>query len=96
MSAHFTIHQIKNISVRPGGTTGAPLLIEIRSDGSLPYSITLFTDDHVLNGRLAEAINGIVQQRAIEKRVVEVRIDAESRIYEIDYNQRPSDEEIVF
>lgn len=62
---------------------GAPLTIEIGEDvGSLPHSITLFTDDQTLADRLVEAINTTYRQREEEKRVVDTRVANESAAYE--------------
>lgn len=95
MSTHVSIHCIKWIRASAGGTTGAPLTIEFRSDGSIPHSITLFTDDQVLSGRLVEVINEVVDTREQEKRIVDARVANESAAYEA-LQDPAGEDEMVF
>ncbi len=101
MSTHLSIHCIKWIRASAGGTQGAPLTIEVKSDSPIPSSITLFTDDQVLADRLVEVINDVFDAREQEKRIVDSRVANESAVYEAldkveDCNHRPNEEEWVF
>jgi hypothetical protein len=62
MPTHSSIHYAHKIKARAGGTMGAPLVINIDSDrhGDLGDELTLFTDDHELSRRLADAINAAI------------------------------------
>lgn len=62
MPSHTSIHYAHKITARAGTTTGAPLIINIdrENGGVLPDELTLFTDDHDLSRRLADAINAAV------------------------------------
>ncbi len=59
MACHISIHYAHKIGALAGTTTGAPLIINIDRDngGNIPDEVTLFTDDHELSRRLADAIN---------------------------------------
>ncbi len=94
MSTHVSIHCIKYIRASAGGTTGAPLTIDISGDGPIPHSITLFTDDQTLSERLVEAINKTFREREDERRIVDTRVAAESALY--DGLDRPIEEEVIF
>lgn len=102
MTCFLSIHAVKSIRANAGDTSGAPLILEIKTDAQLPQGVTLFTNDPVLNERLAEAINKIAEQRWEEKHVVEQRVASEGQAYAAldrvqDYNHRPDDdEEFVF
>jgi hypothetical protein len=62
MACHISIHYAHKIGARAGTTTGAPLIINIDRDngGNLPDEVTLFTDDHELSRKLADAINAAI------------------------------------
>lgn len=64
MACHISIHYAHKITARAGGTTGAPLVVNIDSDrhGDLGDELTLFTDDHELSRKLADAINATVAE----------------------------------
>ena len=64
MPCHTSIHYAHKIKARAGGTTGAPLVINIDSDrhGVLGDELTLFTDDHELSRKLADAINAAIAE----------------------------------
>lgn len=101
MSTHLSIHCIKWIRASSGGTQGAPLTIEVKSDSPLPNSITLFTDDQVLADRLVEVINDVFDAREQEKRIVDTRVANEAAAYDAldkmqDDNHRADKEEMVF
>lgn len=64
MACYTSIHHAHKIKARAGHTSGAPLIINIDSDrhGDLGDELTLFTDDHDLSRRLADAINAAVAE----------------------------------
>lgn len=101
MSTHLSIHFIKWIRASACGTQGAPLTIEVKGDGPLPNSITLFTDDQVLADRLVEVINDVFDAREQEKRIVDTRVANEAAAYDAldriqDYNHRADEDEMIF
>lgn len=102
MTCCLSIHAVKSVRAHAGDTQGAPLSLSITTDAPLPQSVTLFTDDPILNARLVEAINKVADERWQEKMVVEARVANEGAAYEAldkmqDYNHRPDDGgEVVF
>lgn len=64
MACHISLHYAHKINASAGSTAGAPLVISIDSDrhGDLGDGVTLFTDDHELSRKLAEAINATVAE----------------------------------
>jgi len=64
MASYASFHYAHKIKARAGGSIGAPLVINIDSDrhGDLGDELTLFTDDHELSRKLADAINAAVAE----------------------------------
>jgi len=64
MSSYVSVHFAHKISARAGTTGGAPLIVTIDREhgGNLPDELTLFTDDHELSRKLADAINAAVAE----------------------------------
>jgi len=58
MSATALFHGARHITADAGDTLGAPLSIHI-GDGS---RVTLFTGDHALTRKLADAINAVMAE----------------------------------
>ena len=71
MAVFVSIHYAGDISASAGGSTGAPLHISVdRLAPRIPDEVTLFTDDHDLSRKLADAINATVKEHraALEKK----------------------------
>jgi hypothetical protein len=68
MATRTSIHGARDISAEAGGTTGAPLSIQIRRDYPAVYDeITLFTEDQALSRKLADAINETIAAHKAEQ-----------------------------
>lgn len=71
MAAYLSIHDVKQIRAtsvwEPNNGTSPHITLDIGgSEFSARASITLYVKDHVLNDRLIEAINDVVECRAAE------------------------------
>jgi hypothetical protein len=68
MATRTSIHGARDISAESGGTTGAPLSIQIRRDYPAVYDeITLFTEDQALSRKLADVINETIAAHKAEQ-----------------------------
>jgi hypothetical protein len=68
MTTRTSIHSARDIHAEAGGTTGAPLSIQIRRDYPAVYDeITLFTEDQALSRKLADAINETIAEHKAEQ-----------------------------
>lgn len=63
MSTHTTIHDVCSVKAVAGDTEGAPFWIICQgAEGNRHAEVTLFTGDHALARRLADAINNAMAE----------------------------------